>query len=381
MLTRCPNCGTTFRLRTEQLGQAEGRVRCGKCSIAFSAVEHRIDAEWPEAPMPAPPAEASQFPPLPAAAAHFSALGHRKRFVAQPEAAGGESTESGDRQPSEQAGPEQPNPPAETAEAAQDEPVAEPSELADEQTAEQPKPVQPPTEQSQPEQPKPEQQPPVSPDEAMSAQDAGRAAATYLIAAEPGSEPAPAQPLPVSAAAPVDSGEPAGREAAVPASDYLAAPVPARKWPLAVIAALFGVILIVQIGYGYRTELAKAYPGLRPTLEGACAPFGCVVELPRDAERVSIESSDLVPGSDKRYLQLAATLKNRAGYPQVYPHLELTLTDVRDQPLVRRVFTPAEYLAKDAAPSFGPNSELVIRLNLEADGLSASGYRVYLFYP
>ncbi|MBK7238495.1 MAG: zinc-ribbon domain-containing protein [Sterolibacteriaceae bacterium] len=35
MLTRCPSCGTTFRLRPEQLGQAEGRVLCGKCNFAF----------------------------------------------------------------------------------------------------------------------------------------------------------------------------------------------------------------------------------------------------------------------------------------------------------------------------------------------------------
>ena len=127
--------------------------------------------------------------------------------------------------------------------------------------------------------------------------------------------------------------------------------------------------------------MARTYPGWRPALESACGRLGCTVELPRDAEQVSIESSELNPESDKKHLQLAATLKNRAAYPQSYPHLELTLTDVRDQPLVRRVFAPGDYLAKDAPPSFSPNTELAVKLMLEIDEVNASGYRVYLFYP
>lgn len=385
MLTRCPNCGTTFRLRAEQLEQAEGRVRCGKCSSAFVATEHRIDAESPdEPPTAAAPSTIEAFPPLPLAAAHFSAAGHRKRFVAQPEAS---TAEPEIASPADESagGPHGAAPPITMLERAPAEATGEPGEPIAEETL---------VEST----PEPDAQAVARPDGSNSAQSQGpmERAAEDVVTDEasrvqaPAAEQAPAQETPDTQSVPADPTDPAEStgstgarlgEAAPPASDYLAGAGPARRWPLVAIAAFLGTALLLQIGYGYRTDLAKKHPGWRPALEGACEFFGCRVELPRDAERVSIESSDLNPESDKKRLYLTATLKNRAEYMQSYPHVELTLTDIRDQPLVRRVFTPSEYLTKEATPSFEPSAEIAIKLTLETDEINASGYRVYLFYP
>lgn len=43
LLTRCPGCATTFRVSSEQLGMAGGRVRCGACERVFHAVEYRVE--------------------------------------------------------------------------------------------------------------------------------------------------------------------------------------------------------------------------------------------------------------------------------------------------------------------------------------------------
>ena len=40
MFTQCPDCQTTFRVSTQVLQQAGGRVRCGGCGTAFNALEH-----------------------------------------------------------------------------------------------------------------------------------------------------------------------------------------------------------------------------------------------------------------------------------------------------------------------------------------------------
>jgi predicted Zn finger-like uncharacterized protein len=40
MFTECPECGTGFRVSAKVLAQAGGRVRCGGCGNAFSALEH-----------------------------------------------------------------------------------------------------------------------------------------------------------------------------------------------------------------------------------------------------------------------------------------------------------------------------------------------------
>ncbi|MDQ2917500.1 MAG: zinc-ribbon domain-containing protein, partial [Pseudomonadota bacterium] len=40
--TRCPGCGTVFRVTAEQLKLREGQVRCGHCRAVFDANDHII---------------------------------------------------------------------------------------------------------------------------------------------------------------------------------------------------------------------------------------------------------------------------------------------------------------------------------------------------
>src|SRR5215470_19755183 len=61
MLTRCPNCGTTFRVTEQQLGAREGRVRCGRCDTQFDA-NSTLSADPVTRPLrdkPAPPTSGS----------------------------------------------------------------------------------------------------------------------------------------------------------------------------------------------------------------------------------------------------------------------------------------------------------------------------------
>lgn len=45
MLTRCPHCRTSFRVRPEQLRMRGGRVRCGHCSKPFNALEALLEED------------------------------------------------------------------------------------------------------------------------------------------------------------------------------------------------------------------------------------------------------------------------------------------------------------------------------------------------
>lgn len=62
-ITQCPHCGTSFRVRNEQLAVANGSVRCGACLQVFSARNHVVTTAIPaQKPTPAaakaPPAKA-----------------------------------------------------------------------------------------------------------------------------------------------------------------------------------------------------------------------------------------------------------------------------------------------------------------------------------
>lgn len=150
----------------------------------------------------------------------------------------------------------------------------------------------------------------------------------------------------------------------------------------ATLAVLALTVSILQGLYLFRAEVAVRVPELRPVLDEMCVHLKCDIPLPRLAELVSIENSELHPDPQRNnLLVLYATLRNRAEFEQAYPHLELALTDASDQTLSQRVFKPEEYLPKTAPASFGPNAELALSLWLSPEEMAATGYRLYLFYP
>jgi predicted Zn finger-like uncharacterized protein len=51
-LTRCPQCGTTFRALEEQLAARGGLVRCGKCTAVFDGIVHRVEEGASAEPSP-----------------------------------------------------------------------------------------------------------------------------------------------------------------------------------------------------------------------------------------------------------------------------------------------------------------------------------------
>jgi predicted Zn finger-like uncharacterized protein len=44
LITRCPDCKTSFRITVEQLHKADGKVRCGECAAVFSAFDSLADS-------------------------------------------------------------------------------------------------------------------------------------------------------------------------------------------------------------------------------------------------------------------------------------------------------------------------------------------------
>ena len=158
-----------------------------------------------------------------------------------------------------------------------------------------------------------------------------------------------------------------------------------RRWPWVMGCLLLLVILLAQATYFFRVKLAANLPGLKPALTFYCDLFLCAIPLPHDIEQMSIESSDMeiADPAQANVITFNALLRNHAPYPQVYPNLELTLTDTQDKALARRVFRPAEYLKagedeKQGAPA---NREISVKLHLDTTDLKPTGFRLFLFYP
>ena len=54
LTTRCPTCGTAFRVQPVQLSARGGKVRCGKCAAVFDGVAALVDASALPSTEPAP---------------------------------------------------------------------------------------------------------------------------------------------------------------------------------------------------------------------------------------------------------------------------------------------------------------------------------------
>ena len=123
------------------------------------------------------------------------------------------------------------------------------------------------------------------------------------------------------------------------------------------------------------------------TQREACLRLGCEVPLPRRPDLMSIDSSELQADPRREgVIILSAVLKNRARFAQDYPALELTLTDDAERPVLRRVLVPREYLdaaraSELLAQGIAPGAEASLRVYLHSARPSATGYRLYLFYP
>ena len=154
-----------------------------------------------------------------------------------------------------------------------------------------------------------------------------------------------------------------------------------RIWPWAISAAVLLLVLLAQIAYFFRADIAVRAPGFKPALVRYCQLLECSVPLPQRTDLINIESSGLEddPAHEDQII-LNALLRNRAPYTQGYPSLELTLNDTQDKAIARRVFRPSDYLAASENEQAGlpPNHEINLKLRLNTANLKPVGYRLML---
>lgn len=150
------------------------------------------------------------------------------------------------------------------------------------------------------------------------------------------------------------------------------------------LAAAMIPVILLQSMYYWRNQIAATVPAIKPMLNGMCATFHCTVGLPAEIDQLSLESNELqvVPPSQNIYA-LSVVIRNRSTEAQAWPHIELTLNNDDEKPVVRRVFRPQEYLASPQVIDNGVSGsgEQQIKLTFELKDALVSGYRIYLFYP
>ncbi|WP_341667708.1 zinc-ribbon and DUF3426 domain-containing protein [Alcaligenes sp. SDU_A2] len=152
-------------------------------------------------------------------------------------------------------------------------------------------------------------------------------------------------------------------------------------WKLLCVLGI--VVLLGQLVYVYRVQIASHVPVLRPVLERACLELGCQVPFERRIDAIRIVSSALhkEPGEGSRSM-LRFTLRNEFERPQQWPTLVLDLKDFSGALIARRNLAPEQYLVPGLRHlPFGARAELAVQLPLDTGGLQVNGYEISPFFP
>ena len=361
LATQCPHCGTQFRVAADQLKLRGGIVRCGACQQIFDGNSALIDLAAGPAPVVAAPADAPAEVPSP---------------VISPAPV--------DETPVETLAP-----------------VSEP--VAQQEPDPDPEPAPTPTPASTPE---PDTLPAPEPSREHTADSIGPP--TLLLRESSGGSPPIASSVPASPRNRAAEARARRVKAAPPRIDEAPKPPPPPPKPkpdidepefvrstrqreasgkttriaLAVGSVLLLIALVVQAVVSFRDVLAARHPGLRPVLVSTCALFGCSVNLPARPEQLVIETGELITLGGNAYT-FSTVLRNQGDMALAWPSLELTLNDLDDKPLVRRVFAPRDYAgAAAAAPTgFAARGEQQVRIHFRLEGAEPSGYHIAVFYP
>ena len=155
-----------------------------------------------------------------------------------------------------------------------------------------------------------------------------------------------------------------------------------RRIIMAIGSVVLTLTMLGQALTSFHNQAAAHFPQLKPMLVSACAMLGCRIELPAQIDVLTIETGELQTLGGNAF-SFTTLLRNQGALTQTWPHIELVLSDANDKALVRRVFTPSEYLTPplDPAKGFGARSEQGVRLSFELDQIKASGYHIAIFYP
>jgi predicted Zn finger-like uncharacterized protein len=327
--TRCPACGTVFRVVPDQLRVSEGWVRCGRCAEVFNASANLIDLASPAAAPPAATrperaAADSEFGPSPGA---VGAADHPVDFELEfdlQKAASRAALEEQATQPGpDSVDTEGPAPPL--------------NGRPDSVTADPPDPYE------------------------------GKALprwAESVLSPEPATEARPATQTPSF----LHRAEQAQRWQRSRARGALAG------------ASVLGLLLLGgQVLYAYRDVAAARFAPLRPPLEAACQALGCSVGAAHGIESLSVESSGLVRVEKSNVYRLSVAVRNRAGIDLAVPALDLTLTDAQGRLVARRVLNASELGSPGALIRAG--SDQPFQATLQAATEPITGYTIDLFYP
>ncbi|SDK74472.1 MJ0042 family finger-like domain-containing protein [Methylophilus rhizosphaerae] len=157
----------------------------------------------------------------------------------------------------------------------------------------------------------------------------------------------------------------------------------ARPWLFSALSVVLLLTLLFQYLYFMRVNLAANYPATKPLLQSLCKLAHCEVALPHDIAQLTIDDADIQEHREREnVLVFSSVLINHGDVPQAYPDIELTLTNMADEPVLRKILKPTEYLTAAVSVDQGlaAQQEQPVKATLGVEDKAVTGFRVAIAY-
>lgn len=140
--------------------------------------------------------------------------------------------------------------------------------------------------------------------------------------------------------------------------------LPTPRWHWLLVAAL-ALLLLLQSVLADRARLA-ADAGTRPWISALCNVLRCTLPAWREPTAFTMTSREIRPlPAQPGVLQIQASIRNDARWPQAWPDLRLSLSDADGRVIGTGVFAPAQYLGENpgaAALEPGQSARIAFRV-------------------
>lgn len=135
-----------------------------------------------------------------------------------------------------------------------------------------------------------------------------------------------------------------------------------RRWPAWLAIAGLALLLVLQLLLSQRATLA-ASERWRPLVAATCTALMCELPPWREPMAFTMLARNVELSGAPGVLAVTASFRNDARWPQPWPALRLSLSDVDGIPVATRVFEPADYRG-DATGLLAPGQSANVRFEV-----------------
>jgi hypothetical protein len=140
----------------------------------------------------------------------------------------------------------------------------------------------------------------------------------------------------------------------------------ARRWPGYAASGVLALVLALQLLLAQRYELA-ASARWRPWVAALCNVLPCEIPAWHEPRAFTMLARSVQPShTTAGVLEVEASFRNDAPWPQHWPTLLLSLADVQGREVGRRAFAPSAYRDRGANPddTLAPGQSATARLQV-----------------